>query len=89
MRPWHYLATLFVTTASLAALVGCSGPMMRTQSPESPPLDAAETRLIGDFTRPFGLDYVKVETAALVTGLDGTGEDPAPSSVTSAVIFLE
>ena len=35
--------------------------------------------LIAKFTHPFGLDYMKVESISLVTGLKGTGEDPPPS----------
>jgi hypothetical protein len=37
------------------------------------------TRLVGEVARPYGNNYVKVESIALVTGLAGTGEDPAPS----------
>ncbi|MEO1495764.1 MAG: flagellar basal body P-ring protein FlgI [Planctomycetota bacterium] len=36
--------------------------------------------LISRFAHPYGLDVVKVESVALVTGLDGTGSDPAQSS---------
>jgi flagellar basal body P-ring protein FlgI len=36
--------------------------------------------------RPFGHKYVKVESVALVTGLDSTGEDPAPAPQRAALL---
>jgi flagellar basal body P-ring protein FlgI len=36
--------------------------------------------LVGSATQPYGLNYVKVEAVSLVTGLEGTGEDPPPSA---------
>ena len=64
----------------LVALCGCTMPAMRFQSPEeySATLES-KTKLVGEVARPFGHTYVKVESVALVTGLDNTGEDPAPS----------
>jgi flagellar basal body P-ring protein FlgI len=72
---------------SLIALCGCAAPALRSQSPE----DFSEalksnTRLIGEVARPFGHTYVKVESVALVTGLDNTGEDPAPSAQRAALL---
>ncbi len=65
--------------------VGCSAmaaasPALRSQSPEDLS-DAMEsrTRLIGDFARPYGNTYIKVESVSLVTHLANTGEDPGPS----------
>ncbi len=65
---------------SVVALCGCAAPALRSQSPEELS-DALQvkTRLVGDVARPFGDKYVKVESVALITGLDNTGEDPAPS----------
>lgn len=64
----------------LLALVGCAAPALRSQSPEDlAELLDSDTTLIGEVARPFGHEYVKVESVALVTGLDGTGEDPPPS----------
>ncbi len=64
----------------LMALVGCAAPALRTQSPEDfSNLVESKIKLIGDVARPFGQNAVKVEAIALVTQLDGTGEDPAPS----------
>jgi flagellar basal body P-ring protein FlgI len=60
---------------------------MRSQSPEDfSELLESNTRLIGEVARPFGHGYVKVESVALVTGLNGTGEDPAPSPQRAALL---
>jgi hypothetical protein len=66
---------------SLVALAGCAAPALRTQSPEgfSDAVLESSTKLVGDVARPFGQYPVKVESIAMVTQLDGTGEDPAPS----------
>jgi flagellar basal body P-ring protein FlgI len=65
----------------LVCWCGCAAPALRSQSPEdfAGALES-KTRLVGDVARPFGHTYVKVESTALVTGLDNSGEDPAPSS---------
>lgn len=63
-------------------VVGCSPlDIIRGQSPEKSenPLEAAQTRLIGDIAVPYGLQPLTVETVGLVTGLPGTGSDPPPS----------
>ena len=71
----------------LAALVGCTGPALRSQSPEQTDEEAGpKTRLVGDVARASGNSYVKAEGVALVTGLDGTGEDPAPSPQRAALL---
>lgn len=70
------------------AVLGCAGPALRSQSPEED-LDAmveSNTRLISEVTKPYGNTYVKIESVALVTGLAGTGEDPAPSPQRSALL---
>jgi hypothetical protein len=65
----------------LGALTGCANPLFRGQTPEVdiPAEDVKERKLVGDFTRPWGLNFIKVESVALVTGLDNTGSDPPPS----------
>ena len=75
--------TSLLSAFSLAlGIVGCMGPVLRNQSPD---LDAVEdieqsdAPLISKVTQPFGMNYVKVEAVSMVTGLAGTGEDPAPS----------
>ncbi len=59
---------------------GCATPALRSQSPEEF-AEAVESRvhLVGDYARPYGNTYIKVESVAFVTGLNNTGSDPAPS----------
>ena len=67
--------------AGLSALTGCTTPLLLGQSPdEEIPLDEKKRELVGDFTRPWGLNWVKLESVALVTNLANTGSDPPPSS---------
>jgi flagellar basal body P-ring protein FlgI len=60
---------------------GCSGPILRPQSPEAridlPPMP--DVKYVAAYTHPFGMNYVKVEAVSLVTGLQGTGSDPPPT----------
>lgn len=64
----------------LAIVAGCAGPSIRSQSPEVESLVQAEaaTKLVGDYAAAWGLAPQRVEHAALVTGLAGTGSDPPP-----------
>jgi hypothetical protein len=64
----------------LAAVGGCAGPAIRSQSPELEALAHVEqgTKLVGDYTLPWGLNSKRIERAALVTGLADTGSDPPP-----------
>jgi flagellar basal body P-ring protein FlgI len=52
----------------------------RSQSPEEPAPEEPATRMVGDMAVPFGMFPVRIESIGLVTGLNGTGSDPAPSS---------
>ncbi|MEX0675563.1 MAG: flagellar basal body P-ring protein FlgI [Pirellulales bacterium] len=71
----------------LLACSGCAAPALRSQSPEEfVGVLESKARLVGEVARPFGHTYVKVESVALVTGLDGTGEDPAPSPERAALL---
>ena len=74
------LAALGVSSLAIA---GCATPLFRGQSPEDEaPLPTEEEdrlEVIGDFTRPVGLNWHKLEAIALVTKLDNTGSDPPPS----------
>src|SRR5262245_31428439 len=67
--------------ASTLLWCGCSGPILRPQSPEAslelPPMP--DVKYISTHTHPFGMNYVKVEAVSLVTGLAGTGSDPPPT----------
>lgn len=82
MKPCY--AWLF---CGLLTLSGCSTPALRSQSPEdlSGVLES-KTSLLGEVARPFGHTFVKIESVALVTGLDGTGDDPPPSPQRAALM---
>ncbi len=80
----------FLNVAVAGALqtlaLGCMGPIFRPQSPDGALTDAelkpeasAQTQLVSGVAHPYGMNFVKVENVALVTGLAGTGDDPAPS----------
>ena len=66
----------------LIALIGCAGPAIRSQSPEVAALIGMESdiRLVGDYAAPWGTHPLRIERAALVTGLPGTGSDPPPGT---------
>lgn len=70
-----------IVCAAILIGSGCMGPILRQQSPTIATEEAkrADMSLVGSATQPYGLNYVKVEAISLVTGLAGTGEDPAPS----------
>jgi hypothetical protein len=74
-----------LATLGLAGLCGggCATPLFRGQTPEDEvPLPTDEgpgLEMVGDYTRPVGLNWHKVESIALVTRLDNTGGNPAPS----------
>lgn len=67
------------------------GPILRPQSPDAA-LSTIEdgaldgTQLVSAVAHPYGMNFVKVENVALVTGLAGTGEDPAPSPQRAALL---
>ena len=73
--------TLFTLFVACSTLVGCMSPILRQQSPDraGDEGDAREALLIGDWAHPYGMNYVKLESVSLVTGLSGTGDDPPPS----------
>ena len=72
-------------------IMGCSSPLMRSQSPESDPAPVAEQeddglRLVADETMPVGLNFEKIEGVAFVNGLRHTGSDPIPSPLRLTLI---
>ncbi len=73
---------------AIAVLTGCAGPAIRNQSPEVEALlnIEAETRLVGDYVIPWGMNSQRIERAALVTGLAGTGSDPPPNARRQALL---
>ena len=62
--------------------IGCAGSAIRSQSPEIEALVnlEADTKLVGDYAGPWGLNTQHIERAALITGLAGTGSDPPPNA---------
>ena len=70
----------------VTACLGCTSPIIRPQSPESEQTPGADVVLIGSLSRPHGTNFIKVESIPLVTGLSGTGEDPAPTVQRAAVL---
>ena len=81
-------STLVLGLPLLAIVAGCAGPSIRSQSPEVESLVQAEaaTKLVGDYAAAWGLAPQRVEHAALVTGLAGTGSDPPPSPQRQALM---
>lgn len=73
---------------ALAACLGCMNPILRQQSPEArldlPP--TPDVPLISEYTHPYGMDYTKIESVSVVTGLAGTGSDPPPSPQRAALL---
>ncbi len=69
--------------ATSIASLGCNTPLIRGQSPDTESFVDEEfekrVKLIGDLTGTWGVNYLKVESVALVTGLANTGSDPPPS----------
>jgi len=74
------LSILCVAAMACVIAVGCAGPAIRSQSPEVAALVTleADTKLVGDYTAPWGLNPQRIERAALVTGLSDSGCDPPP-----------
>ncbi len=74
--------------AAAVVLCGCSGPILRPQSPEARvdmPL-MPDVKYVSEYTHPYGMNYVKVESVSLVTGLPGTGSDPPPTPQRAALL---
>lgn len=77
------------TWIALAATIfgGCSALDMRSQSPEDEADKSTDdTKLIGDMCVPFGMFPIEITAVGLVTGLPGTGSDPAPSPERGALM---
>ena len=82
-------APLLLSPLLISLLVtGCAQTLLRPDLDTSS-LDEVtrdDANLISKYTHPYGLDYIQVEAVALVTGLDGTGEDPHPTPQRAALI---
>lgn len=87
MRPFQLTCKPRMRTAAAGFTLlwvlagGCADQTIRSQSPEDlEALEAAKIKVVGDMAVPAYLEPLTVETVGLVTGLKGTGSDPAPSS---------
>mgnify|MGYP000874284972 FL=1 len=79
---------LLIVCLGILLQAGCAPwttQLFRSQSPaeENEP---SSTRLVRDIAVPFGLFPIRVESVGLVTGLGGTGSDPAPSAERAALV---
>ena len=77
----HAARVMRSTLVALVVCCGCSGPILRPQSPEAridlPPMP--DVKYVSAYTHPFGMNFVKLEAVSLITGLAGTGSDPPPT----------
>ena len=71
------LVGLGVSSGCMSYL-GLPGRDGKTKSLAEVADDDGAPNFVGKYTHPHGMDYVKIEAIGLVTGLDGTGEDPPP-----------
>ncbi|MEM9187224.1 MAG: flagellar basal body P-ring protein FlgI [Planctomycetota bacterium] len=80
------LLILFSIAPLLA--VGCTRSWLRPDLDTSALEEATreDSNLISRYTHPYGLNYVQVQSVALVTGLDGTGGDPPPTPQRAALL---
>ncbi|MFZ5831948.1 MAG: flagellar basal body P-ring protein FlgI [Planctomycetota bacterium] len=79
----------YALTGILVFLAGCSAfdnLSFRSQSPEEEDSQAKSPRVTGDLVVPYGMHPVRIEGISIVTGLNGTGSDPAPSPQRSVLI---
>jgi flagellar basal body P-ring protein FlgI len=74
--------------AAAIVFAGCSGPILRPQSPEArldlPPMP--DVKYVSEYTHPYGMKFVQLEAVSLVTGLAGTGSDPPPTPQRAALL---
>jgi hypothetical protein len=90
MMPESRRGALVWLIAAMVALTGCTGSLMhsRSQSPETTEGEDEEvtTKYVGDFTAPYGTNFVQVQSAVLITALANTGSDPPPGTQRSQVL---
>jgi len=72
----------------LVVVAGCTTSLVRSDAndPEQVRDVVEEVRRIGEFVKPFGLNWTRVESVALVTELAATGSDPPPTSRRAVLI---
>lgn len=80
--------TAWLGAVAVIISTGCMGPILRNQSPDAELAETprAEVQLVQSIAHPFGMNFQKVEAVGIVTGLNGTGEDPAPSPQRAAIL---
>ncbi len=86
-----FVCTLFYFLVStLPTISGCAQSTLRTTGLDSElALEEeaeAEVKTVGIYAMATGLRPIRVESVALITGLDGTGSDPPPSNRRSRLI---
>lgn len=74
--------------ATVCLAGGCMGPILRPKAVENELIEASSdaVELISAVAHPYGMNFQKVEAIGLVTGLEGTGEDPAPSPQRATIL---
>lgn len=91
MSPTLRTSLMSAWLAAACAAGGCMSPLLRPEpatraASEEAPVGGPAVQLVGSVAQPYGMTYMKVENVALVTGLPGTGEDPAPSTQRAALL---
>ena len=73
---------------TMLAMVGCWKPFLNEMADLGQVLEEKEETLltVGSLTVPIGTNHLKIESVALVTGLDGTGSDPPPGMQRSTLL---
>lgn len=82
-------ARLGAALAAAGLATGCAASLFGDKKPAAAIEEVTQdegTPLVADFAHPYGLNPVKVESVALVTGLKGTGEDPPQSPQRAALL---
>ena len=74
--------------AALCCWTGCMTPLFRSPGSATSSNRDLESNsvLISHVAHPYGLGFIKLEAVSMVTGLAGTGEDPAPSPQRAALM---
>ncbi|MGI9457513.1 MAG: flagellar basal body P-ring protein FlgI [Aeoliella sp.] len=87
LLPYSCTALLGLMLAS-AGSIGCMSILTRGGAEKATLEELAHDSpdLVGTFTHPYGMNYVKIEAISLVTGLNGTGEDPPPTPQRASLI---
>jgi len=73
---------------AVLAMAGCWKPFLSDTPDLGQVLEENEESLVtvGDLAVPIGTNHLKIESVALVTGLEGTGSDPPPGMQRSTLL---